>query len=317
MAIVTDFLPIRFLGNHSPGYNDSHVQQIWAGFGQSRFHHVLTKEFVQHFENINFLDVGWSNMTRINEDAFERCDRLEFISIQGNRYLTAIPNGIFKNCQNLLLLHISSNDLRSLQAEIFEGLSNLDELSVGWNPIESLPIGVFSNLTNLRILRMEGCRLNVLNPGFFIGLVSLISVNLFGNEITHIPRGAFNDSQNLQTLRLNWNRINRLDSFSHLPVLHIFDIGNNRMGAIEPDFFTNFPILYEFSSVGNNCVNQRVLNVSQIDFEEDPVFNQCFANWLITTTTATTTVGTTPSGGVNFTPLASFLTLTVVLILKV
>lgn len=46
----------------------------------------------------------------------------------------------------------------------------------------------------------------------------------------------------------------------------------------------NFPNLVHLDLRGNDCVNASFSNVSEIDFNVDPVLNECFFNWFNPTT---------------------------------
>lgn len=313
--IVTEGLPFRFINEeHLPGFNDGDVDHIRPNSFHPIFIHILSKEFVQHFGDLRSLEMSRTSLRRINADAFERCEWLEVFLGNGNLDLTVLPAGLFDNCHNLQTLFLQYTGLKVLNAETFQSLVNLDYLTLQWTRFEEIASGAFRNLTKLRHLALDGTLIDVqvLKPEWLLDLVSLEDLNLSSNFLPYIPAGIFDNLQNLRRLRLAGNSFNRLDTFGRLPSVTRIDMRSNRLNAIEPDFFTSLPVLHEFdSNINNDCINFRVLNVSQINFEGQTVFDQCFANWLLPITTEPT-----PSEGLNNSPMINLLILTVFLILK-
>ncbi|CAH3181664.1 unnamed protein product [Porites evermanni] len=58
------------------------------------------------------------------------------------------------NCASTLaeVLNLSSNDIATLDADIFSSLGHLDYLSLSFNKLELLPDTIFTNLTELQYL---------------------------------------------------------------------------------------------------------------------------------------------------------------------
>ena len=71
-------------------------------------------------------------------------------------YLTVIKQKTFKDLKNLKILHINTKGDFSLSFEIFNSLSNLEELSI--NKLEST-FASFRNLVNRRNLSIHKLRL--------------------------------------------------------------------------------------------------------------------------------------------------------------
>lgn len=328
-AIVAENIPIRFFGVHLEGFNDSHVISLNSNSFTNEAHiFVITKELVQQYPNLQLLDVGWSNVQRVHPNAFERCENLRTFSANGNINLNLPATGLFRNCTQLQQLSFTNCDMNSISTQLFEGLNQLQtlglrgnrfttlpanlfvhtpslrHLTLGANPLQAIPENIFRNLFQLQFLDMDSANIQILNPNWFIDLTSLEVLYLWRNEISEIPNGIFQNMQNLQNLDIGSNRIWRLNSFGHLAMLNTIWIGGNNLREIQPNFFSNFPVLNVFNAQGGNiCVNSQVGNVSLIDFEQQNVFDPCFQNWLNPIPPPTTEGPTTPGKSVKDMPM--------------
>ena len=76
--------------------------------------------------------------------------------------LSELPAEVFSGLSNLQDLDLRSNSLGQLPAEVwanlFSGLSKLQKLDLEWNNLSELPAEVFSGLSNLQDLDLE-CKL--------------------------------------------------------------------------------------------------------------------------------------------------------------
>jgi Leucine-rich repeat (LRR) protein len=266
------------------------------------------------------MQIEWARLERIANDAFENCGRLERFEGDDNPEFSELPTvPVFRNCQHLRILSFMNCNLSSIPANFLEGLTNLEilrftgnkivtidpnllaqtpnirSLSFAANPLNEIPSSLFRGLSQLEILELFDTNIKVINQLWFTNLNNLRTLSLSSNQISHIQLNIFTNLQRLEVLFLASNQLARLNTFGRLPNLIHLDVNNNQMTAIEPTFFNNLPVLDIFEAQENLCVNQRVENVSGINFELNPVFNQCFGNWNepLTTTTTTTLAPTT------------------------
>jgi hypothetical protein len=63
--------------------------------------------------------------------------------------------------------------------------------------------------------------------------------------------------------------------------LNSLSIKSSELDEIEPRFFDNFPALVNFYASNNTCINATLKLPRLIDFERNPVLNECSANWNI------------------------------------
>ena len=70
---------------------------------------------------------------------------LQELSLNSNLALKELPNEVFKFNTNLKKLKFNKNSIEKLYPNTLIGLDNLEEISMGDNPIIHIPQGFFSN----------------------------------------------------------------------------------------------------------------------------------------------------------------------------
>ena len=96
-------------------------------------------------------------------------------------------------------------DLRSLDAGDFQGLTGLSRLYIHGNALTSLPAGVFSGLSNLTHLDFSENSLTYLPRDIFAGLFDLESLKFNGNNLDSLPSSIFAGIENLDILWMHEN----------------------------------------------------------------------------------------------------------------
>lgn len=294
-------LPVTFINEpHAPGLTDNNVTILSFDHSQQRLFYLnyLTRDFVQRFINLEILELNAVHLSTINPDAFEVCNIRE-LGLFANNNFAGIPDGVFRNCQQMTVLRMWQTNLRVVRRETFEGLVNLQTLNLNSNTNIVLE-DPFDDLVNLRILNLFNCGLTLISNVWFEKLHRLENLNLERNNIRIIPPGAFTNLRNLITLNLIENGILRLEkAIGTLPSLQTMNMGWNNLNYIEPSFFSDFNNIYLFNGISNTCINVVVINDNEIPFENHPAFSRCFYNFIGPTTPTTTTTNipdlTTPS----------------------
>ncbi len=130
---------------------------------------------------------------------------LKELFLHGNQ-LSSLPAGVFGGLSSLRTLWLTNNNqLRSLPAGVFAGLSNLKSLYMHKNRLGSLPAGVFAGLGNLESLYMHDNRLSSLPAGVFAGLSNLTTLRLNNNDLSSLPAGVFAGLTSLTSLSASSN----------------------------------------------------------------------------------------------------------------
>ena len=148
-------------------------------------------------------------------------------------------------------LYVVSSRIRSLQASDFNGLVNLDELSIGGsndlrrNQLAELPDGVFDGLARLQYLNLSRNQLTTLPEGVFDGLTNLRRLVLRYNPLTTLPEGVFDGPAGLRELELSYNRLTALPAgvFDGLTSLYSLVLYDNRLSALPEGLFDDLTSL--------------------------------------------------------------------------
>lgn len=121
----------------------------------------------------------------------------------------------------------------------FQGLAQLERLTLAGVGLTDLPEGVFSDLARLQTLWLANNRLTLLPERPFSGLPSLGSLNLAGNRLTELPAGVFFGLPGLQRLEMSRNPLEELPAgvFSSLSNLSGLVIRNSELGELPAGMF--------------------------------------------------------------------------------
>ena len=130
----------------------------------------------------------------------------------------------------------------------FDGLSNLEVLSLSGNSLVSLPVGVFDNTQNLEYLYLSNNSLVSLPEGVFDNNPELKELQLSGNGLVSLPEGVFDNNPNLTTLSLD----------------------NNSLVSLPPGIFANL-LKFEYLVTENNgfdCIPRTAFGSRTDDFSQ-------------------------------------------------
>lgn len=105
---------------------------------------------------------------------------------------------------------LSGNLLAKIPASIFNGMNDLQYLSLGGNRLKILPSKVFRDQTQLQHLSLNFNELEGLPPNVFASLANLQKLFMFENKLASLPPGIFNNLTKLQVLNLNQNPLKYL-----------------------------------------------------------------------------------------------------------
>ena len=116
----------------------------------------------------------------------------------------------------LTTLDLSDNQLSALDAELFDGLTALEELNLSVQyddmsnkTLAALPAELFDGLSALTTLNLSDNKLSTLEAGMFDGLSALTTL-LYSNQLSTLPSGIFKGLAALTTLDLSGNTVDPL-----------------------------------------------------------------------------------------------------------
>lgn len=156
------------------------------------------------------LEMKNSGITRI-ASPFPELNKLLHLILSNNNLTTWSSAFLAANPQ-LLKLHLDHNQIRSLTADAFGNLHQLQYLSVG-DSLRELP--VFENLNQLDTLTIERCPLTHVSATSFQNMFNLKQLNLQENQIATVDFTAPTPAilQGLNHLDLSRNRIEVIPDF--------------------------------------------------------------------------------------------------------
>ena len=144
-------------------------------------------------------------------------------------------------------MQIFDAGITRLQAHDFHGLSSLENLSIGSNPLATLPSGIFDGLSSLKLLSLDHNSLTALPDGVFRRLSSLEQLNLASNSLSEIPEGVFHGLSSLKLLSLSGNSLTELPEgiFRGLRSLEMLWLGFNSLNRLPEEVFHGLVSLKE------------------------------------------------------------------------
>ena len=173
--------------------------------------------------------------------------------------ITTLKAGDFDGLSSLDSLALYKNRLRSLPADLFSGVSSLSRLDLGSNDLSSLPADVFSELSSLSWLSMSFNELGSLPAGIFSDLSSLNTLNLSYNRLSSLSADVFSEVSSLRTLNLSSNKLSGLptDLFSGVSSLSWLSLSFNELSGLPVGVFSGVSALRSFY-LGDNSVNLSI-----------------------------------------------------------
>ena len=126
-----------------------------------------------------------------------------FVLDLSNVTLSALQADDFDGLSNLTDLDLQNNQLSTLPESIFSNLQRLNRIRLGNNKIEELPDGVFSNLPSLNRLGLNNNQLKTLSDNLFANVPNLFELDLRGNQLGYLSNNMFDNLSVLTTLGLD------------------------------------------------------------------------------------------------------------------
>lgn len=170
----------------------------------------------------------------------------------------------FYGWSSLLILRLHNcHQLDQLDAEVFDGLNNLVQLSLDHNRIKVIPAFAFYFIPNLRTLSLSHNEILDLNYRDLAGLLQLLHLDLSYNNLTKLSEMTFPPFPKLETLDLRYNGIRHIFAYT-------FDVMNTTRSLqlgdadVEIDFTQSenaFDSLHELRDL-------QILNASHPRFTE-------------------------------------------------
>lgn len=203
----------------------------------------FSSTFCEKFPNLEFLKLENVKINSIDEISLQNCQYLKILLLNNNE-IREISQRLFSENSELHEIHIISNQLETLHDETFEMQENLKQLILSNNKISFLPSGIFKSLWGLHTLNLDENQIEILDPKWFMKLKSLVKLSLKSNLIYDLPQEIFSNLNNLEVLELNSNHLTVINSNSFPSqgkLLSVY-LSFNKIDAIDSKFIHNSPI---------------------------------------------------------------------------
>ena len=177
------------------------------------------------------------------------------LSFNNFKPITSLDADIFDGLTNLTILSLSDNGIWTPDPNIFDGLTALERLDLSSNGITTLDADIFDGLTGLKVLDLIGNAIETLDADIFDGLTNLTSLTLNANDITTLDADIFDGLTGLKVLDLFGNDITTLDAdiFDGLTALERLFFFHNSIVTLDEDIFDGLTNLV-FLSFRSNAI---------------------------------------------------------------
>ena len=233
------------LSNQNQGYNDGTV--IKGIYPRLRYLDLKSN-------GIGYIQNAWENpfpeLTALDLSK-NRLQSFTFMHLQAEKltHLDISDNQISRFALGpsaLTWLALDNNDIRIIGEEgvNLDGLTNLKNLSLANNRIDSISDGAFRDTVSLRHLNISMNSLSTIQPRMFKNLQSLQVLILDQNSLEEVPIAV---PLNITNLSMNCNRIKYLtiNSLYILPQLKTLSLTGNIITDVHTDAFQNQEMLEE------------------------------------------------------------------------
>ncbi|XP_026748858.2 toll-like receptor 7 [Galleria mellonella] len=205
------------------------------------------------------LDLGNNNLKVVPSDVFCPLDNLQVLNLTNNRIRSVDRLGFGKSCgSGLRSLDLSNNEVKSLTEESeITGLRRLQELRLQHNNISDISGETFNGLISLRILNISNNNIQSIPEGTFASTKELREVYLNNNLLFELARGVFHRLEQLLVLDLSSNQLSsaHIDggTFIGLIRLVILNLSNNALTRIDGKTFKDLFFL-QILDLKNNSI---------------------------------------------------------------
>ncbi|XP_038237802.1 toll-like receptor 13 [Dermochelys coriacea] len=215
---------------------------------------TLQKGAFKGLTSLRHLSLAQNGLYKLSQGSFLGLKALETLDLSRNRLLAYCKYDSpapFAGLPALQSLDLSSQEARPpiwLPSKLFQGLGNLQELSLRDNPS-----GVFLNLSLAPLASLRSLDLSniypsqegpfSLRPGLFQGLGGLRRLRLDGSSLQDLPGEVFSSLASLAWLSLRKNRLRNVSQapLAHLPALRYLDVAENPLAcSCENAWFQNW-----------------------------------------------------------------------------
>ncbi|XP_037044553.1 leucine-rich repeat-containing protein 15-like [Bradysia coprophila] len=215
--------------------------------------------------NIELVAFDNNNNLKLSESAFHGAYKLKLLYMSSlylkSASISSLPDGFFRDLNNLEWLEINKCDLADLNAIDFTGLESVKWLGLSENDISIVTGNAFHIMTNLKYLTLKRNKISDVGSMLFSKLQNLVHLNLEYNRIEQLKTTTFSGLTNLRSINLRNNRIQRIEdgTFSNLNYLKKLDLSYNNLTALTEHSFNGLTNL-RYLAVHHNLISSINVN---------------------------------------------------------
>ncbi|XP_066992631.1 leucine-rich repeat-containing protein 15 [Anabrus simplex] len=157
-----------------------------------------------------------------------------------------LNNSIFEylHLTGLLTLDLRDNDIKYVQESAFQGLVDLEILSLDNNGITSLSPNILKDCSKLRHLGLRGNPIQIPDSEHFLNIRGLETLDLSDCNLNVLPKALLLDSSKLQLLKLSSNKLINLNT-EEFKNLRRLEVDYNRISSLnQHTFHSNTDIVF-------------------------------------------------------------------------
>uniref|UniRef100_A0AC35U7R2 Leucine-rich repeat-containing protein let-4 n=1 Tax=Rhabditophanes sp. KR3021 TaxID=114890 RepID=A0AC35U7R2_9BILA len=141
------------------------------------------------FSRLEMIDLSENKLKALHKNSFSQLQSLNQLYLTENQ-ITTIEKGTFTN-STFAVLFLEQNKITDLKAEMFEGATKLQQLSLKNNLIHTIETNVFESTPSLVMIDLSHNKLIDILPSTFFNQNSILLLDLSYNQLTRTPYGAF------------------------------------------------------------------------------------------------------------------------------
>jgi hypothetical protein len=217
---------------------------------------------VYDFLTINFIDLSYNSLTRIDSDTFLYTKKLTELNLSGNS-IEKLSSRAFQDLKSLSKLSLNNNRLTSVDSELFKSLTRLKQVDLSSNRIRGIPEFAFNDLLNLAELDLSNNCIKEVHVNSFVNLPNLAKLTLKHNCIERIKERTL---KQLNSSRLANTVVNL--SFNNVRFLNASLFDKLTSGSTVIYQVTNNRSILDFRAVYNDIFQSRDDDRSQLKLKK-------------------------------------------------
>jgi Leucine-rich repeat (LRR) protein len=204
---------------------------------------INNQDKFKNCQNIIELDLELQDFAGISNESFAGCKKLETSKIKSDS-LTDLPDGLFKNQENLQSLELSDDNLK-LRVSPFEGLENLSELKLLSMNLNQVEENFFRSLKIKKLLYFGNPNESLTFPIESLNSQETIEeLIIWYTNMSQIPDNfgsILRSMKQLRKINFCYSLIRSAEAFVDLPIVDWISLYENNIEELPANAFKGCP----------------------------------------------------------------------------